>query len=151
MKILVCTDGSDHSQKALEKAAFIATCCRADQVAVIHVCESRQDTSHIMYTATTYEEQAAEFKKAVKEHREKEAREIFKKALTVFSHTNIAVKTIFEQGHPAKIILDVASEGGFDMIFIGSRGLGGWRKRILGSVSGAVVQEAKDITIVVVK
>jgi len=30
MKILVCTDGSEHSQKAMEEASIIAKGCDAD-------------------------------------------------------------------------------------------------------------------------
>lgn len=42
MKILVCTDGSEHSQKALEKAAIIAEGCNVDEVAIIHVYDEKK-------------------------------------------------------------------------------------------------------------
>jgi len=37
------------------------------------------------------------------------------------------------------------------MIVLGSRGLGGLKKIFLGSVSNAVIQEAKDCSVLVVK
>ena len=40
MKILVCTDGSEESKKALEKASIIAKGCNVNEVAVIHVYHS---------------------------------------------------------------------------------------------------------------
>lgn len=151
MKILVCTDGSAQSQKAVEIASIIARGCNAKEVAVIHVCDFKQDLQPLLYKSSTYENQTEEIKRTIMKHRGEKTRKIFQKAVNIFEEKNIKVDKIFEQGHPAKVILDVASEKGFDMIFIGSRGLGGWKKRILGSVSSAVVQEAKNISVVVVK
>ena len=37
MKILVCTDGSEHSQKAIREASVIAEGCKANEVAIIHI------------------------------------------------------------------------------------------------------------------
>jgi nucleotide-binding universal stress UspA family protein len=54
------------------------------------------------------------------------------------------------QGSPAEVILDYANENGFDVIVIGSRGLGGIREFVLGSVSHNVVQHAR-IPVLVVK
>lgn len=45
MKILVCTDGSKYSQKALEQASLIADANIVDEVAIIHVYENRQSES----------------------------------------------------------------------------------------------------------
>ena len=39
MKFLLCTDGSKHSQKALEEASVIIKGCNVDEVAIIHVYE----------------------------------------------------------------------------------------------------------------
>ncbi len=151
MKILVCTDGSAQSQKALEIASIIAQGCNAAEAAVIHVCDIKQDLQPLLYKSSTYENQTEEIKQAIIKHRREKTKKIFQEAEKIFEEKNIRVNKFFEQGHPAKIILEVASEKGFDMIFIGSRGLGGWKKRILGSVSSAVVQEAKNISVVVVK
>ncbi len=48
-----------------------------------------------------------------------------------------------ECGRPADVIARYAEEGGFDMIAIGSRGLGRLKKLLLGSVSNSVLQEAR--------
>jgi nucleotide-binding universal stress UspA family protein len=54
------------------------------------------------------------------------------------------------QGSPAEVILSYAKEHGADVIVIGSRGLGGIREFVLGSVSHNVVQSAR-IPVLVVK
>lgn len=41
MKILVCTDGSKQSVKAIKEAAKIAEGCNVDEVAILHVYENR--------------------------------------------------------------------------------------------------------------
>lgn len=43
MKILVCTDGSGQSQKAIEAAAKIACGCDDHEVAVVHVYERSKE------------------------------------------------------------------------------------------------------------
>jgi len=51
------------------------------------------------------------------------------------------VSTRFEKGEPSEKIVDVAERGGFDLIVMGSRGLGG-RVSALGSVSSRVVDKS---------
>lgn len=43
MRILVCTDGSRQSRKAIEEAVKIAGGCNIDEAAVIHVHEVIKD------------------------------------------------------------------------------------------------------------
>lgn len=47
------------------------------------------------------------------------------------------------QGSPAQVIVDEAENWGAELIIMGSRGLGVWRRLLLGSVSNAVVHHAK--------
>ena len=54
------------------------------------------------------------------------------------------------QGAAAEVLLDYAKENGSDVIVIGSRGLGGIREFVLGSVSHNVVQHAQ-IPVLIVK
>ena len=51
------------------------------------------------------------------------------------------VSTRFEQGEPEEKIVEIAKAGNFDMIIMGSRGLGG-RVSALGSVSSRVIDKA---------
>lgn len=54
------------------------------------------------------------------------------------------------QGAPAEVILDYAKKHNNDVIIIGSRGLGGIREFVLGSVSHNVVQHAR-VPVLVIK
>ncbi len=149
MKMLVCTDGSEQSQRVLEEALRIAEGCKPEDVAIIHVY--RPQTSAFLGMSTNLtKEDITRLKKLGEEHKE-EANKILEDASRLFKQKNINARTILEEGHPAETILQVASEESFDMIVIGSRGIGGWGKTILGSVSNQVVQEARNCSVVTVK
>jgi len=144
MKILVCTDGSEHSQKALEKASIIAKGCNADEVAIIHVYE-------IYVPLISFStEQMESIKKLIKE-RKKIRKKMLSDALKFFKEKNIKARTVLKEGHPADTIIKVAHEGGFDMIVIGGRGVSGLQKLFLGSVSNAIIHEAKNCSVLIVK
>lgn len=147
MKILVCTDGSASAQKAVEQASIIAEGGNVSDVAIIHVDEDRQDERPLFITSDKQEELV----KKIKEEYEAERKVILENALSIFEKKNIKAHTILKKGHPAQTIVSLASAEGFNMIVIGSRGLGGFGKLFLGSVSNAVVHEAKNCNIVIVK
>ncbi|MDD5015635.1 MAG: universal stress protein [Atribacterota bacterium] len=158
MKILVCTDGSEHSQKALEKACILANGGNVDEIAIIYVYDHRYDTAFPIGSSyipsgqieRQTERQIEILKKMAEEHK-KERKKILSDALKLFKGKNIKVRTIFKEGHPSHTIVNVAQEEGFDMIIIGSEGLSGLKKFFLGSVSNAVIQEAKNCSVLVVK
>ena len=60
----------------------------------------------------------------------------------------LKISTMFEKGEPAEKIVEVAERGNFDVIVIGSRGLGG-RVSALGSVSSRVADNASCPVVIV--
>lgn len=147
MKILVCTDGSDQSQKALDKAVELAEGFNnVDEVAIIHIYEH----AIVPIGVEGAPEVAEDFMKWQEKNKE-EAKKILSKALELFEGKNVKTRTIFKEGHPSSNIVSVAREEGFDTIIIGNRGMSGIKKALLGSVSSAVVQEATDCSIIIVK
>jgi len=58
------------------------------------------------------------------------------------------ISTRFEKGEPSEKIIEVAQRGGFDLIVMGSRGLGG-RVSALGSVSSRVVDKSSCPVLIV--
>ena len=152
MKILVCTDGSEQSEKTLEKTLVITEGCNVDEVAIIHVDDEKVDISAMPVGEghVPTEKEMERFRKMQEEHKS-ERKKILQDALKVFQENNINARTIFKEGHPSHTIVETAHKEGFDMVIIGSRGLSGFKKVFLGSVSSAVVQEAKDCIVAVVK
>ena len=142
MKILVCTDGSKQSKKVVEEASKIAGGCNADEVAILYVYDHKPEFPYPGEGVYLKGEDIERWKKFEEEQKEDKKKILFE-ALQVFEGKNIKASTIFKEGHASETIVNVASEGGFDMIVIGSRGLGGLKKLFLGSVSNAVVQHAK--------
>ena len=61
----------------------------------------------------------------------------------------VNVKAFEELGSPAIIIPEFAEENGYDLIVIGSRGLGVLKGLVLGSVSAYVVNHASCPVVVV--
>jgi len=152
MKILVCTDGSEQSQKALEKASLIAGGCNVDEVAIIHVYDHKHDISSLPREGehTPSQEDMEKFRR-IQEKNKNERKKILEEALNYFTEKGINARTVFKEGHPAETIVEVGCGEGFDFIIIGNRGLGGLKKIMLGSVSNAVVQQAEKCTVVVVR
>ncbi len=148
MKMLVCTDGSIHSQQTVEEALKIAEVCSFDEVAIIHVYPQAQDLSYLGQEATR--EHITRFRELVREYKT-QGEKILGDALQVFEKKNIKARTILKQGHPSDTIVKVAAEERVDMIVMGSRGLGGFKKTLLGSVSSAVVEEVNDCIVFMVK
>ncbi len=152
MKILVCTDGSKQSRKALEKAAEIAAGCNVNEIAVIHVYDNKPDSSLFYWDegSSLNKEQMEQFQKLREEDKDKR-KNILLEALKFFEDKGLKARTIFKEGHPSHTVVSVAKEEGFDMIVVGSRGLGGLNKVFLGSTSSAIVQEAEDCSVLTVK
>jgi len=149
MKILVCVDGSKQSMKAVEEAVKIAGGCNVNEVTIIHVCETKLDWSGIPYEGSVTREDMERFRKSLEQCNYENNEKVVSAAKEIFEKNNIRVNAIFKEGHPAQAITDVANEEGYDMIVIGSRGLGGLKKLFLGSVSNAVLHEAKTNVLVV--
>lgn len=63
--------------------------------------------------------------------------------------SGIAARTVQKFGHPAQTILELAREEGYDLIVIGSRGLGEIRGYLLGSVSDRVTHHAPCTVMIV--
>lgn len=153
MKLLVCTDGSKNSRRVIEESIKIAKGCKVFEVTVINVYE---DYSYLNAWRTTYAGASGntetEYLKRLKELEDQNKRErekILAEAAKLFEENNIKVNTILEEGHPAETITEVASAGGFDMVVIGCRGLGGLKSTLFGSVCNAVAQKVKANLVVI--
>jgi len=153
MKMLVCTDGSEQSQKALEKAALLAEGAIIEKVTVIHVYEGKLDLTSAGWGSRDYmvTPEDMERLKQVYENLKMQRQKYLDDAIAFLATKNIKADSILAEGHPSHTIVDIAHDQNYDLIVIGSRGLGGLKKLFLGSISNAVVQEAKNCCVMVVR
>jgi nucleotide-binding universal stress UspA family protein len=153
MKILVCIDGSEKSNRVMEEAATIASGCQINDLAVIHVFEPMPYQTSSLWgsksNSITDEDNAYMLKLQEKEKEDRQ--QYLQQAVDFFGEKGLRARPILKEGHPSHTILSTAIEEGTNMIILGSRGLGGLKKVLLGSVSSAVIQEADNCTVVVVK
>ncbi len=147
MKILVCTDGSEQSLKAVNQASKIAEGCGEVAVTLIYVYERK---ASLTYGSEVYltGEVLERLKEAERENKA-EYKEILEENAKVFKDKNMKVTTALKEGHPAETIAEFVAEENFELVVIGSRGMSGVKKMFLGSVSNAVLQEVKANVLVV--
>lgn len=138
-KILVAYDGSSLSRKAIAHASDLAERYGA-ALTVIHVYQvPLVNNGDFMVTLPP------DWSQQYMDHSFK----VLEEAKGLVPGT---VKAEFKliDGDPANTILDYADENGTDLIVLGSRGLGGIREFVLGSVSHNVMQHAK-LPVLIVK
>ncbi|MBC8461380.1 MAG: universal stress protein [Deltaproteobacteria bacterium] len=144
--VLVAVDGSEHSLKAVDYAIDIALKYGCEMY-LLHVVTKVEIPKELMeYADVERIEDPPEYlffkeigdrilKKAEKTAKEKGVKE---------------VHTVIKKGNPADKITEFARENDIDWVFMGSRGLGGIKGLLLGSVSNKVCH-LTDSTCITVK
>jgi len=74
---------------------------------------------------------------------------VLKRAAREALAKGVEVETHVREGDPAEVIIDVATEQQADLIVVGSRGLTGIKRFLLGSVSHKVSQHAPHSVMIV--
>jgi nucleotide-binding universal stress UspA family protein len=135
-KILVAVDGSNAAKNALNFALELATITSAELELLtvvppvflrshsMRMLKSQAITDYVKEVETCFREVLSEAQKEVEKKK-----------------PEFKVSTRFEKGEPDEKIVNRAERGKFDIIVMGSRGLGG-RVSALGSVSSRVVDKA---------
>ena len=124
IRIIVGIDGSVQSQKALDEAIAIA-----------------QHFSGFIKAVTVAEKAA-----------DKKAENIVKAAGQELTNARVGHDTcIAINSNPAKTLANMAKQENFDLIVVGSRGIGGGVSLLLGSVSKQIVSNAYCNVLVVKK
>ena len=149
MKMMVCTDGSENSGKALGKTVALAKDCKSCQVSVIHVYNEKTSVA----AALLKQEYATGVRDMdeLKEKLRQENEDILENAAVFFKKNGIESKKIFRQGNAAENIVAAAKEEDANIKILGSRGKGGLKKLFLGSVSNAVLNEIEGRSVLIVK
>lgn len=132
-RIVVPTDGSVNSKRALEHAVALASALHADitLVYVANIVSVISNFDQIPNASGYVTEQVA----LDMEAEGKNILDEFTKEIP----DDISVKTVFEVGSPGPAVLSVAKKFDADLIIMGSRGLGPLKGLFMGSVSSYVV------------
>jgi len=141
-KILVPLDGSEHADKALGFALDLAEKYSASIVLLSVI--PPVNVPAVLYPTTGLPSVPPQtidaYSKERKTRHEKLLSDAIQKAKNI--KPNIKISTKLAEGRPADKIVETAKEGNFDIIVMGSRGLGGVKEFFLGSVSDRVADEA---------
>lgn len=137
-KVLVPVDGSDNSFRALDAAISLAKTTGASLTAM-HVIEN---------PPTVYVESQKLLNELLAKYRSESAK-VLDKCKQKADEAGVKLETVIAEGDPASNITGYAHREGFDLIIIGSRGLGRFKEMVLGSVSNKVLHHAKCGVLVV--
>ncbi len=151
-KILVPTDGSEHSMRALDAAVQIAKHFQG-KITLLHTY-SVSVTPIIVPEPSTLTLPAApmlapaEMTKAAEASREA-GNHILAGGAEKAKAEKVEVETLLIEGHTVQEIIRTAKEGGFGLIVIGARGLSHIRILLLGSTTDGVIHHASCPVLVV--
>lgn len=136
-KILVPVDGSKDSAHALEAAEAMARNAKAT-LTVLEVVEEFGPLPGYYEAAPAGQDRT----KWISDQR-------FEKVHPILEETSVKWDRKVVEGFPADKIVEVAEEGKYDLIVIGSRGLSALGRFLMGSVSDRVIHHAPCSVMVV--
>jgi nucleotide-binding universal stress UspA family protein len=135
-KILLATDGSEHSKRAAENAIHIATCSEGSYIEIVYVVAHDKAKSDVLANWNASE---------VNDVRRERVSEIEKKAKEAGATYDVKIL----HGEPGPTIVDYTNKNNFDIVVIGSRGLNVLQEFVLGSVSHKVAKRANCPVLIV--
>lgn len=139
MKILVTTDGSDNSMRALAEAKVYGEAMNAE-ITILHVLE-RETPRHYSVTG---KEIAHLIEKQVES-----GKKLLADAKDFFTDYDQNIHTLLKKGDPANQILEVIHSTDFNLVIMGNRGLGAFSRTFLGSVSSKVLNHSETNILIV--
>jgi nucleotide-binding universal stress UspA family protein len=142
-RILLATDGSEEAELALKTAVDLADCTKSE----LHVVSVTREYHPAHFEVPETGRLLDEARRAM----EREAREVLDGQVKKIEESGgtVAEAHLRTGGHRDREIVRVGEEIGAGLIVMGSRGLGGLRRALMGSVSDSVVRHAHCPVLVV--
>lgn len=138
-KILVPIDGSEYSRKAMEKAKELGSAIESE-ITILNVIRPMQDYKYV---------HNKDFHREGERLLVRESNLLLEDALQVFEDYTGEVKSLYKRGDPVDEIVKLAEEGNFDLVIMGSRGLGAFSRTLLGSISDKVIHHIQTSVLIV--
>jgi nucleotide-binding universal stress UspA family protein len=138
-RLLVGVDGSDESGTAVQLALATARPAGAAVTCVIGWHLEVQD-------GVVVTERGSDRWRAVEERHVDRARRVVDPLAAAFPEVEVDV--VVRHGPPSRVLVEAGAELGADALVVASRGLGGFRGLLLGSVSRRVIEHAGRVVIV---
>jgi nucleotide-binding universal stress UspA family protein len=137
MKILLPVDQSTFSQETIRTVASLVR-PKGNQVRVLHVIE--HTTAYLSADLFPhFVRQTARVERDVRA----ESRMLVARAAGTLRRAGIKAKGVVEKGNAKTVILHYAGNWGADLIVVGSHGLRGLKRVLMGSVSAGILRDAK--------
>lgn len=135
-KIMLATDGSQHSMRAAENAIHIAKCSEESTIEIIYVFDPDRAKSETLSNWNTSE---------IEDKRKKRLSEVEE----MVKNSEVTYHITVLDGDPGPTIVDYVNKNGADLVIIGSRGLNALQELVLGSVSHKVAKRANCPVLIV--
>lgn len=130
-KMLVATEGSEEAELALRNAVNLAN-STGSELHIVHVFPRDEG---IPYPAEVLKMEAQETEQQAREFLDRQVQRAREEGVTV-------AQSHYKAGRPANEGVKLSEELGVDLVVVGSTGLGGIRRALMGSVSDSVVRYA---------
>ncbi|MGM0875905.1 MAG: universal stress protein [Bacillota bacterium] len=135
-KILLATDGSEHSKRAAENAIHIAKCSSDSTIEVIYVVDADRAKSDVLSNWNSAD---------LNDSRKERMKDVEGKA----KEAGVTYEIKVLHGEPGPTIVEYINNNAIDIVIIGSRGLNVLQEFVLGSVSHKVAKRANCPVLIV--
>jgi nucleotide-binding universal stress UspA family protein len=139
LKVLVPVDGSENALRALERAVAMLRERAPFEVHLLNVQPALGGDVTTFVGSST-----------VKDYHREEGEKVLQPARALVERLGVAYKPHITVGPAGESIAGFAKKLGVDMIVMGTRGLGGLKGALLGSVSSEVIRHA-EVPVTLVK
>lgn len=145
MKILLATDGSQYSRKAVEKCFELLSSVKDKEIKILSVVEPLHSITAEPFGVSN------EYYHKVEDDLKKQANNVIAETEQLISQKEENVQIISQVlfGHVKQVIVEEAKDWGADLIVVGSHGYGFFGRVLLGSVSDFVLHHAPCSVLVV--
>ncbi len=145
-RILVTTDGSENAKRAVSAASSLAK-QNGSELLIVHVVSEAIPAQYSPIGINTPASDYTDYFKTIEQEGTKLVNEVVQKAKG--EGINARGEVLRTISSTVESIIEVSDKEHVNLIVVGTRGLGGFKKLLLGSVSSGVVSHASCSVLIV--